>query len=438
MLTPRPWQIAGAEFLASRRTAGLFDQPRVGKTLASILACNMVGAESVGVITTRSGIPVWQRAFDTGGLLAPKRLVISWGSDIRAFARDEWDVLIVDESHKAANPDSERTKAVYGELGPDGMFDRSRSAVARAKRVWCLSGTPAPHDNGNWWPMIRSLTPAVLEGSPHDLWPHVRSWRAFRERYCVIGMKKRDFGPPIPVVVGGKNETELRDRLNGFFLRRTQAEVGIAEPTYDLLPVTHSVSVHNQALRAAERNLDRERVLAAAEAGDTDKLDLMLAEIMRLTGEIKAAAMWPVVNDEIKGGAGKIVLAYWHRSVGDILEEDFGPLGVLRLDGSSTAAHRDYCQETWNGEHPWGSPQIFLCQMEAGGEAIDLSASANMIIVEPVFRPATMFQVAQRIVNMEKKRTPLVRVTVLAGSIDEIVQERLLALWAPIKEVLRK
>ena len=426
MLKPRPWQSTGAEFLASRKTAGLFDDPRVGKVGASLLACNLVKAETVSVITTRSGIAVWQRGFDQWGLQAPSRRLVSWGGDIRALARLRHDVLIVDESHKAGNPGSERTRAIYGEVQADGFFHREAAAVARAERVWCLSGTPAPHDNSQWWPMIRSLQPDLLGG--------LRGFPTFRDRYCKTAMKKVPHGPPIPVVVGGQNSAELRERLQGWFLRRTQADVGISEPTFDLLPLrapTQTVAVvEDQALRDREA---RAAVIAAAETGDTRELELALGSILRITGEIKADLMWGPVTDDLEGGTDKIVLAYWHRNVGDMLEAMFaGPYGVLRLDGSTPAAERARLEGLW----ATGKQRIFAVQMEAGGEAIDLSPSANMIIVEPVFRPTTMRQVALRITNIQRKRTPLVRVAVLAGSIDEAIQERLLALWAPIKEVL--
>lgn len=424
MLTPRPWQTEGAAFLAERRNAGLFDDPRVGKTGAAILACNAVGAERVSVITTRSGVPVWQRAFDQWGLRAPVRRLVSWGGDIRALSRAEHDVLIVDESHKAGNPGSERTRAVYGEIGPDGLFHREAAAVARAERVWCLSGTPAPHDNSQWWPMIRSLAPELL-GSD------VRGFPQFRNRYCRTAMKKVPHGPPIPVVVGGRNSAELGERLRGFFLRRTQADVGISEPTFDLLPIKVPPQVVNEVERGLTHD-DRARVAAAAESGDTRSLEMALGSLLRITGEVKADQMRAPVVDDLDGGTDKIVLAYWHRTVGNALEKMFMPFGVLRLDGSTSARDRASLEGRWAA----GAERIFLVQMEAGGEAIDLSPSANMIIVEPVFRPTTMRQVALRITNVNARRTPLVRVAVLAGSIDEAIQERLMALWAPIKEVL--
>ena len=428
ILTPRPWQIEGADFLASRRNALLADDCRVGKSGAALLAANKVNSEHVAVITTRSGIPVWQRAFDQWGLKATLRTLISWGSPekIQELCRLGPYTLIVDECHKAANPAALRTIAVYGQMEMDGYFHRENSAVHGADRVWCLSATPAPHDNGNWWPMVRCLAPELLGGAPQ-----VRAWSAFRERYCVIGMKKLPNGARREVVIGGKNGEELGERLKPFFLRRTQADVGIAQPTYDLLPL-NSNPRYVSAIEK-EYSVDERRVLAAAEAGDTKVLEMELSSLMKATGVVKAEMASMVAREDIENGTDKIVLAYWHQAVGDRLADALAEFGVLRLDGSTSAFDRGELQRRW--QNP--AYRIFLAQMEAAGEAIDLSAAASMIFVETVFRPATMMQMALRITNMQSKRTPLVRVAVLAGSIDEMVQERLLALWAPIREVLR-
>lgn len=422
MLTPRPWQTEGAAFLASRKSALLADDPRVGKTGAALLACNKIGAEKVTIVTTRSGIPVWQRAVDQWGLKASQRRFVSWGGDLKALARFGHDVLILDESHKAGNPASARTRDIYGFLGEDGLFTRAAAAVSTAERVWALSGTPAPHDNSSWWPMLRSLAPELLE-------PDVRGWKNFLNRYCVTATKYTH-GRYVDVVVGGKNGEELKRRASPFFLRRTQADVGISEPTYDILPLAIDESVRD----GFEHDVKRDAVLSAVANGAMADLEMMLANVLRYTGEIKASLLYQPVADDLDGNDEKIVLAYWHRHVGDMLEKMFAPYGALRLDGATPLKERERLQALW----ATGPQRVFLAQMEAAGEAIDLSAAASMIIVEPVFRPATMRQVSLRITNVNARRTPLVRVAVLAGSIDEIVQERLLALWAPIKEVLSK
>lgn len=425
-MKPRPWQVTGAEFLAARTNALLADSCRVGKTGSALLAANLVDARRVAIVTTKSGVPVWRRAVAQWGLEAPIVEIVAWSSpDMWKIGQSTWDVLIGDECHKAANPGAQRTKDFYGELCADGYYRRDRAAVARAERVWTLSATPAPHDNSNLYPMLRAL---AVERLGLNFGPTaVHSWPAFRDRYCVMAKKKLPNGQKIDVVVAGKNSAELGDRMRGFFLRRTQDDVGIAEPTYDLLPLP----VTERAVRDVEQGLPMRVILEAAAAGDTDKLDIHLGPLMRLTATHKAALVADLVKDELDGGLDKIVLAYRHRDVGDLLANELTDYGVLRIDGETSDAERARIQSAW----PNAGCRVFLAQMEAAGEAIDLSAAASMIIVEPVFRPATMQQVALRITNMQEKRTPLVRVAVLDGSIDLKVQERLLSLWTGIREV---
>ena len=80
---------------------------------------------------------------------------------------------------------------------------------------------------------------------------------------------------------------------------------------------------------------------------------------------------------------------------------------------------------------------MFIGQIQAAGEAIDLSASAELIFAESSFVPKDMQQMAFRITNHTQARQPRVRVAVLEGSIDDAIQSALLRKWAAINEVIK-
>ena len=123
--------------------------------------------------------------------------------------------------------------------------------------------------------------------------------------------------------------------------------------------------------------------------------------IRRITGEIKARAVVDAVKEEFDGGLDKIVLAYWHKDVGAILKEGLSTYGVVGIDGSTSADKRE--QATANFSKPDG-PRVFLAQIEAAGEAIDLSAAAVLWFVETVFSPKSMQQMSLRITNHTQAR----------------------------------
>lgn len=438
-----PTQIQGAEFLAKRRRAFLWDSPRVGKTGAAIMAADLILARSILVITTASGRGVWRQAFPAWSAL-PRRVrvlgsdpsgktdvgIVSWGqlSAIPANIGERPDLIILDEHHRASNPEALRTRHTYGRMIDGGEKMLTDHAIVQpSDRVWQLSGTPAPHDPGNLWAPMRATCPERLKASRSS--PDVTSYDAFRARYCVMGQKKLSSGQRIPIVLGGRNESELRGRLEGMFLRRTQADVGIRAPRYELLPLI--VSPAERARIATVPN--EKKILEAAEAGKTYELEMELGRLRHLTGVIKAHAVVEAVKEEFGNGLAKLVLAYWHRDVGDTLAAGLGFLGVVRLDGSTPPREREAVERYFRSP----ANKIFLVQIEAGCEAIDLSPSDELWVVEYATSPRQMDQISKRITNVGKQRNCFIRACAIEGSIDEKLQATLVRLWNSIREVVR-
>lgn len=445
-MIPYPHQIEGAKFLASRRYALLADEPRCGKTGAAIMAADYILARSILVITTASGRGVWKRGFADwsafprsvqialpGDTVSADVVIVGWPSVskpklLAQLLSRKWDLLVSDEDHLAKNYTAKRTQAVYGELVDDGAhLNNLRALYACAAAVWPLTGTPVPHSPADTYPRLRALAPHRLAANPDRDWPDVTKYNDFLHRYCVVRMKKISNFNRIPVVIGGRNLPELKERLAGFSLLRTQQDVGIRPPVYDLLPLV----VPARERKAAEANLDKSAILAAAEKGDTKSLEMHLGPLRRLTGEIKAAAVVEAVKEEFDCGLDKIVLAYWHRGVGDLLGSGLATFGVARVDGNTT----DRTAQVDAFARPDG-PRVFLAQIEAAGEAIDLSAACVLYFVETTFSPRSMKQMSLRITNHSQARQAIVKVCVLEGSIDEALQASLLRLWTAIREII--
>lgn len=448
LLTPFPTQLSGASFLASRQHALLADEPRVGKTGTAILACDYDLAENILVVTTASGRPVWARAFDQWSNFGRSVQILSAGQEaiaqvvivgwpvvsnptIRAELLDrKWCRIILDEAHNAKNFEAKRTQAAYGVPMEDGKeLVESLALTSATLGVWCLTGTPIPNAPNDLYPMMRALCPNRLLADDDFGWPDVWRYQDFLHRYCVVKMKKISNFRRIPVVIGGRNLPELRDRLGDFMLRRTQQDVGITLPIYETLPLAVSSSM----LRAADGDADATAILEAAEAGDTRKLEQHLGPLRRITGTIKADAVIKAVIDEFDGGLDKIVLAYWHKDVGEILRNGLAKYGVAGIDGSTHASARGAEEQRFLNDK---NCRVFLGQIQAAGEAIDLSSAAEMLFVETSLVPKDMAQMSKRITNHTQRRQPRVRVAVLQGSIDEAMEEVLLRKWSAIREVL--
>jgi SWI/SNF-related matrix-associated actin-dependent regulator of chromatin subfamily A-like protein 1 len=450
-MKPLPTQISGGLFLSRNNNALLADAPRVGKTGAAILAADLNLDRRILIVTTASGRPVWKRALpewsDYGRLVrvlagppgAGEKLdgvtIVGWGQIaeprmLAALMRREFDRVILDESHAAKNFEAKRTQAAYGDLRDDGlMLLKSSSITAQAGGIWCLTGSPLPHDPSDAYPMLRALAPERLAGDAAKQWPDVTRYSVFENRYCVVRMKKTSNFRSIPVIVGGRNTDELNARMRGFMMRRTQEDVGIRPPVYEMLPLM----VTDAMRRQAEGDVDREAILQAIADGATRELEMHLGPLRRNTGALKAKAVVEAVRDEFDGGLDKIVLMYWHKEVGDVLAEGLEKFGVLRLDGATPAAQRGPIEQAFLHDK---SKRVFLGQIIAAGEAIDLSAAAVLWFVEQSFTPKDMLQASLRITNHCQTRQAFVRVCVIEGSIDEAIQASLMRLWAAIREVL--
>jgi superfamily II DNA or RNA helicase len=432
-MTPLPHQIAGAEFLASRRTALLADAPRVGKTGASILAADLILPRTTLVVTTASGRPVWERGFrdwsafgmSTAAIypgvkvedVTADRLIVAWTDLAKlapALTARRWDLLILDESHYAKSPDAKRTQAAYGVFRGAA---RDWGLCDAAEVTWCLTGTPIPNAPNDLYPMLRALAPERLTVAhgPTD----VTKYDDFVDRYCVTRTKVVGW-TRIRVVVAGRRPEELKARMEGFFLRRLQRDVGILPPVFDLL----DIHITDRERETIEREFPGAgEVLDAADTGETSSLEMALGTLRRLTGSAKVAGVVRAVLDEAENTATKFVLMCWHEDAMTALCEKLSSLHPVRISGSTDPDERQASIQRFQTDP---TCRVFVGQIMAAGEAIDLSVAEELIFVESMASPGPMAQAAMRVTNLNATRRPRVRVAALAGSVDEKFQRLLL------------
>ena len=444
-MIPMPTQLSGARFLAARHRALLADEPRVGKTGAAIIAADMILANTIDVVTTASGRAVWRRGFHTWsklgrtiGIVGVDKnasecdvRILSYNGATTFVSQRRSDLVILDESHNCKNPDAKRTQAVLGKpvAGGKSLFTDG-ALVQAATRAWFLTGTPLPHDPSDIWTTMRSSCPDRLHADDQRGWPDVTRFEDFRSRYCIVRMKQISRFNKIPVVIGGRNESELRERMGDFMLRRTQKDIGIRPSVFELFPMIVSNAVRKQI----DGDLDKTAILKAAELGATKELEMELGPLRRLTGNIKAQAVVEAVREEFNNGLNKIVLMYWHKEVGDVLEAGLEQFEPLRIDGATLTKDREKYELAFRGNT---NNRVMLGQIQAAGEAVDFSSANELWFVETSFSPKDQAQAAMRITNVNQTRNTFVRVCCIEGSIDEALQASLLRLWTAINGVLK-
>ncbi|MDQ6524296.1 DEAD/DEAH box helicase [Nocardioides sp. LHD-245] len=247
-LTPRPYQVAGALEIARTGRALIFDEPRTGKTMTTILgliewAASRHADGPVLVVSPASVVDPWVEAWQTW---APHLTTVAWRGPKRRDLLGSADVyvtsydtarmdagvvtgngrkslrplvdlraaaLVVDECHYIKNPTAARSKAVRrlaeitAELG--GAFVG-------------LSGTPITHHPGDLFPVLSCLDPGA--------YPSKERWV---NRYCL--MLPGDYSGDI-LGLHPAAEPEFRLTILGQHRRVARADV-----MADLPPKVYSV-----------------------------------------------------------------------------------------------------------------------------------------------------------------------------------------------------
>ena len=276
-----------------------------------------------------------------------------------------------------------------------------------------MSATPAPNHAGELWPILASLRPDLITENGKCM-----SKSAFEDRYC----KKQHMrvnNRMIEVISGSKNVPELRQRLNGFFIRETKANVLKELPP--LRFVTHPVQIADPEYFATVSQL--------VESGITDdevlKHAAMMASSTRYAelGMAKAPQAAELVHDLLDGGVKQIVVWAIHTPVIDYLCKHLLDMGVSRLDGGVSQSNRDLAIRDFLS----GKNRVFVGHIEAGGTAITLSGGAlqcsDALFVESHFSPKLNWQAACRIHRIGQHDAVLARFLSAVGTYDERLQE---------------
>jgi SNF2 family DNA or RNA helicase len=385
VLTPRPYQVEGIDWLAARRFGLLAFDMRLGKTMIAVKAAEKIGAENVVVVCPAIAVPHWEREFDrwTEGRLAA--WVYSYdglrNNAERILRPGAYDLAIIDECHFAKSPEAKRTKLVYG-IGGLGWC---------ADRLWALSGTPAPKHAGELWPMLKAFGVVKM------------TYDEFINRYCTINR--------FTLKITGTREAmipELRELLAKVMLRRTRKQVAPEMPGIDF----QFLEVEPAAKDDLPADLDAEN-LESAPSLQAERIAVAQAKVLPLAKHIDFA----IQNELLRQG----VVFGWHVEPLEHLARLLNECGIRTeiINGKTSPKQRELIQENFKN----GLTQIVAGNIMACGTAIDLSAANHAWMMEMDWVPANNVQAANRLVSMMKDEKVTVDVVTWPGSMDDRVQQ---------------
>jgi SNF2 family DNA or RNA helicase len=358
-----PFQVADLDYIFHRFNRGatgvlVGDEPGLGKTMTAIAAANELRAQKVLVICPAAIRFQWMRRIQDWSTMPPTaglQIILNGNGGVnpasgwtvvsyelarhppiqRALvAAGPYDLLIVDEAHFTKTVAALRTRAIWGYLYKGVEDSAAVSLASVARHHLALTGTPLPNRPREAYMLSRALCFDAID---------FLSERKFAERFNpsqIVKGVSRKTGKPYTYVDERTGRTaELQNRLRvNFMTRHLKRDVlpQLKMPVFDLIEVEET-RVVKQVLQA-EKLLDIDP--EAIESGEIP-VDGAWASARRQMGEAIAPQVAEYVKMLLRGGEEKLVVFAWHISVLDYLEHEFHSLGVVRVDGSTSAKAKD-------------------------------------------------------------------------------------------------
>lgn len=314
-----------------------------------------------------------------------------------ALRRRDHEGLILDEAHYLKTPESQRTRAIFGENG-----------VARLPSLrvrWGLTGTPILNRPRELWPILKTLHPSFAG----------MSTAKFHQRFCGAFYDGRGINSK-----GASNLDELRGLLNGFMLRRTKAEVLTQLPSKIITRVPLDVSKADMEIIEAAENeiLDREAKLSSA-AEDFSQLG-DLAHLLRVTGRAKVEKAAAFVEDLLEVEE-KVVVFTRHRVVLAELAEKLKEYVPAVYQGGMSDGGKQSAIDAFR-KNP--DCRVFIGNIQASGTGINglQEAGSCCVFAELSWVPGEMEQAIGRLDRIGQKAKSInVYLLHIPGSMESAV-----------------
>lgn len=431
-----PYQEIGARWLAGKTFALLADDMGLGKSAQAIAAADYVGAENILVICPAVARINWLREFDKFGLyprggaaVESKRdsipgagvVAVSYEMAVARHAdlmARHWDLIVVDEAHYLKSRKARRTVAVFGKHA------RGRDClVERTDRLYCLTGTPAPNNVSELYPLLKA----------GGIWP--KGYQDFVGRYCV----GYDNGYTFKITgIRKQRVPELKTLLSSCMLRRKKDEVmqelppirmeNVALPSSKVDEEIYFADYFDDPAWKKEQLGAQTTALKTALSGEMSIADRLKAldaiyqstsKLRRYTGMAKVPALIDLITNDMLSGMHKLVVFCVHRDVIETLRTEMRKFKPVTLYGGTPPAKRQRNIDTFQNNPKC---RLFIGQITAAGSAITLTAAHDVLIAESSWSPAENAQAIMRVHRIGQTEPVRVRFAALADSLDEKVQ----------------
>lgn len=219
VLSLRPYQAEGLDFLVDHRKAALFDEPGLGKTMQALLAMRDLAPNGqLLVVATGDATGVWQdeaalwlgeEAGVYSGLkpaeaeLDRSLVITNYHRLATSLTARRWTGVIFDEAQALRN---RKTRTLFATVRK--AYDQQRTGLWRVPSFF-LSGTPIVKAAGDLWPILHLIDKRAWS-----------SYWKFVQRHAIVWQDSHGWH-----VEGVQNTPRLWAEVGPHCLRRTVDEV---------------------------------------------------------------------------------------------------------------------------------------------------------------------------------------------------------------------
>jgi len=404
-------QVIGRDFLVNSERAILADEVGFGKTLQVLSAARVLGCRRILYVTgVQAAFQVEEEmnrldpTYSARVLRAPKRarelaytrptdlLILGYETfraDVEKIAKQDWDLLVLDDASKFKNPESQLASA-------------ARTVSARVPRAWAVTATPIETSLVDLWSIFSCI----------GIYP-MGSWEEFNEEFCVWGTEGLGSWAK-PAIKSYKNIEVVRERIDGLILRRRSTQ------TPEVIYLIEKLGLTPEQLRTYHRARGG---YFGGSIFDRFTRSLMACDSTAFQGRPWKSSKIDWIIQFLKLYEGKVVIYSQWKATMRHLEQDLLANGIeyVEISGDISMEKRVANQKRFKLD-----PLVKVCIVtKAGEQALNLQSAQILITLNRLANPQRMAQVHGRIARMGSKFKVVFVLDLVVG---RSVEERMLAL----------
>uniref|UniRef100_A0A4W4DN85 Zinc finger, RAN-binding domain containing 3 n=1 Tax=Electrophorus electricus TaxID=8005 RepID=A0A4W4DN85_ELEEL len=320
---------------------------------------------------------------------------------VDALNKQQFGVIIVDESHYLKSRNAARTKILV-------------PVIQKAKRAILLTGTPALGRPEELFMQIDALYPRRFG-----------TWSDYAKTYCNAHYKffgsRRQWD-----CRGASNLDELHQRLSEIMIRRLKEEVLTQLPAKIRQRIPFDLP--KEAAKEASASLEKwESLMQSLNSSGEWKSEIPFTEVMGLitqmykqTAVAKAGAVKDYIKMLLESEQLKFLVFAHHLNMLQACTEAVieAKAGYIRIDGSVPSAERIQLVHRFQTDP---TIRVAILSIQAAGQGLTLTAASHVVFAELYWNPGHIKQAEDRAHRIGQTSSVHVHYLVAKGTFDMVM-----------------